>query len=324
VESRIALVTGATSGIGGATAEALRKRGYVVYAAGRRADRLAALADDRLLPVQMDVTDDASLVETVERVIAEQGRIDVLVNNAGYGSLGAIEDTSVDEGRRQFEVNVFGAFRLIQLVLPRMREQRSGRIVNVSSAGGKIYSPLGGWYHGTKFALEGMSDSLRLEVAPFGIKVVIIEPGATLTEWGLIAADRVEKASGHGAYAWQAHALASSLRSESHRRRSTPASTVASVIATAREECPGAVNQETASWTRNSPRSLQRTSSASSATATWWSGRRFRAPTASPWTSDGGRSWKRRTAYAATTARPGARSQVTSRPPSAIPSRPGS
>jgi NAD(P)-dependent dehydrogenase (short-subunit alcohol dehydrogenase family) len=229
----VALVTGATSGIGAAAARSLHAQGYAVYAAGRRADRLKALADGGLIPLELDVTDDVSRVAGIDRILAERGRIDILVNNAGYGSLGAIEDTGPEEGRRQFEVNVFGPFRLIQLVLPYMRKQHSGRIVNVSSAGGKIYSPLGGWYHGSKFALEGMSDSLRVEVAPFGIEVVIVEPGATLTEWGLIAADRIEEASSGGAYAQPAHALASSLRSDSHRRRSTPATTVADVIVAA-------------------------------------------------------------------------------------------
>jgi NAD(P)-dependent dehydrogenase (short-subunit alcohol dehydrogenase family) len=230
VDARVALVTGATSGIGAQAALALRQRGFVVYAAGRRADRLAGLAAKDLLPLELDVTDDPSMVHAIDRIATERGRIDVLVNNAGYGSLGAIEDTTVGEGRRQFEVNVFGAFRLIQLVLPRMRAQGSGRIINVSSAGGKIYSPLGGWYHGTKFALEGMSDSLRVEVAPFGIDVVIIEPGTTLTEWGLIAADNVEKTSGAGAYGSGARALASSLRSASHRSRSSAPSVVADAI----------------------------------------------------------------------------------------------
>ncbi|GIF47244.1 short subunit dehydrogenase [Asanoa ferruginea] len=161
MDARVALVTGATSGIGAQAALALRRRGFVVYAAGRRGDRLADAATKELLPLKLDVTDDGSMVDAIDRIVADRGRIDVLVNNAGYGSLGAIEETTAAEGRRQFEVNVFGAFRLIQLVLPHMRAQRSGRIINVSSAGGKTYGPLGGWYHGTKFALEGMSDSLR-------------------------------------------------------------------------------------------------------------------------------------------------------------------
>lgn len=116
------------------------------------------------------------------------GRVDVPVNNAGYGSLGSVEETSLDEGRRQFEVNVFGAMRLTQLVIPHMRARRSGRIINVSSIGGKVYSPLAAWYNGTKHALEVMSDCLRLELGQFGIDVVVVEPAGTRTEWGTIAA----------------------------------------------------------------------------------------------------------------------------------------
>jgi NAD(P)-dependent dehydrogenase (short-subunit alcohol dehydrogenase family) len=230
--SRVALVTGATSGIGEAAARALRDEGFTVYAAGRRIDRLAALAGERMIPLALDVTDDESRIAAIERIVGEHGRIDLLVNNAGYGSLGAIEDTGLDEGRRQFEVNVFGPFRLIQLVLPHMRAQRGGRIINVSSIGGKVYSPLGGWYHGTKFALEGMSDSLRLEVAPFGIDVSVIEPGAIATEWGPIAADNVERTSGDGAYAAVARAVGLNLRSTS-RKSSAPAKVVADAIVAA-------------------------------------------------------------------------------------------
>src|SRR5215207_8037324 len=164
----VALITGASSGIGEATAVELLRRGFTVYGAARRVDRMAALADRGVHVIEMDVTDDASMTSGVERVIREQGRIDVLVNNAGYGSYGALEDVPIDEGRRQFEVNVIGAIRLAQLVLPHMRGQHSGTIVNVTSMGGKIYTPLGGWYHGTKFALEALSDCLRLEVKPFG------------------------------------------------------------------------------------------------------------------------------------------------------------
>src|SRR5918992_500416 len=144
---------------------------------------MAGLASYGVHAFAMDVTNDASMVAGVGRVIAEQGRLDVLVNNAGYGSYGAVEDVPIDEARRQFEVNVLGLGRLIQLVVPHMRARRSGRIVNVSSIGGKFYEPLGAWYHATKFAVEGLSDSLRLELAPFGIHVVIVEPGAIVTEW---------------------------------------------------------------------------------------------------------------------------------------------
>jgi NAD(P)-dependent dehydrogenase (short-subunit alcohol dehydrogenase family) len=228
--TKTALVTGASSGIGEATVRKLQGLGCTVYGAARRTDRLQGLAADGIRPLAMDVTDDASMSAGIEQIIADTGRIDVLVNNAGYGSYGALEDVPIDEGRRQFEVNVIGAIRLAQLVLPHMRGQRSGTIVNVTSMGGKIYTPLGGWYHGTKFALEALSDCLRLEVKPFGIDVVVIEPGGIATEWGDIAADNLEATSGHGPYAPQAEAVARTLRAESTGNRNSPPSVVADAI----------------------------------------------------------------------------------------------
>jgi NAD(P)-dependent dehydrogenase (short-subunit alcohol dehydrogenase family) len=228
--TKTALVTGASSGIGEATALKLQGLGYTVYGAARRADRMQDLAAEGIRPLAMDVTDEASMSAGIAQIIADTSRIDVLVNNAGYGSYGALEDVPIDEGRRQFEVNVFGAVRLAQLVLPHMRGQRSGTIVNVTSMGGKIYTPLGGWYHGTKFALEALSDCLRLEVKPFGIDVVVIEPGGIATEWGDIAADNVEETSGRGPYAAQANAVARTLRSESGGSRNSPPSVVAEAI----------------------------------------------------------------------------------------------
>jgi NAD(P)-dependent dehydrogenase (short-subunit alcohol dehydrogenase family) len=213
--AKIALVTGASSGIGEATALKLQSLGYTVYGAARRVDRMAQLAERGVRVFSMDVTDDASMEAGIERIISESGRIDVLVNNAGYGSYGALEDVPLDEARAQFDVNVFGAARLIQLVLPHMRAQRSGTIINVSSMGGKIYTPFGGWYHGTKFALEALSDCLRLETRPFGISVVVVEPGSIQTEWGGIAADNLRKVSGQTAYARYAEAMAETLGGES-------------------------------------------------------------------------------------------------------------
>jgi NAD(P)-dependent dehydrogenase (short-subunit alcohol dehydrogenase family) len=230
--TKIALVTGASSGIGEATALKLHSLGYTVYGAARRVDRMAQLAEQGIRVFSMDVTDDASLEAGVERIISESGRIDVLVNNAGYGSYGALEDVPMSEARGQFDVNVFGAVRLIQLVLPHMRAQRSGTIINISSMGGKIYTPLGGWYHGTKFALEALSDCLRLETRPFGISVVIVEPGGIQTEWGGIAADNLRKVSGQTAYARQAEAMSKALNDESSSRLSPP-SVIADAIAKA-------------------------------------------------------------------------------------------
>lgn len=225
-----ALVTGASSGIGEATARALAQAGFVVYGAARRLDRLETQATAGIRPLEMDVTDEASMRAGVARIIEETGRLDVLVNNAGYGSYGAIEDVPFEEARRQFDVNVFGAMRLTQLVLPQLRTQGSGTIVNITSMGGRIYTPLGGWYHATKYALEALSDCLRLEVAPFGINVVVIEPGGIQTEWGAIAAEHLERTSGTGPYAAQAKAVASSLRSEADGTRNSPPSVIADAI----------------------------------------------------------------------------------------------
>ncbi|HLW02762.1 MAG TPA: oxidoreductase [Ktedonobacterales bacterium] len=230
MSTKIALVTGGSSGIGEATALALAKAGYTVYAGARRVERMDHLKAHGIRPLAMDVTDDTSLQSAVAQIIAEAGSLDVLVNNAGYGSYGALEDVPLPEARAQFEVNVFGAARLTQLVLPHMRAQRSGTIVNITSMGGKIYTPLGAWYHATKFALEAVSDCLRMELKPFGINVVVIEPGGIQTEWPGIAAEKVRAASGTGSYAPQGNAVAASLISESTRRRSSPPELIARTI----------------------------------------------------------------------------------------------
>jgi NAD(P)-dependent dehydrogenase (short-subunit alcohol dehydrogenase family) len=201
---KVAVVTGASAGIGEATVKRLIEQGYTTYAAARRLDRMTNLEKLGAILMPLDLTDDGSIVQATERIHTEQGRIDVLVNNAGYGSYGAVEDVPLDEARRQFEVNVFGLARLVQLLTPLMRQQRSGKILNVSSIGGKGWEPLGAWYHATKFAVEGLSDCLRMELKPFGIDVVVIEPGGIRTEWGKIALDTLQQASGHTAYATQA------------------------------------------------------------------------------------------------------------------------
>ena len=228
--SKTALVTGASSGIGEETAHTLHKLGYTVYAAARRTDRLKQLTNVGIHALTMDVTDDESMTSGIEKIIAETGRIDVLVNNAGYGSYGAIEDVTLDEARRQFEVNVFGLGRLTQLVLPHMRAQRSGTIINISSMGGRLTTPLGGWYHATKHAVEALSDALRMETAPFDIDVVVIEPGGIRTEWSGIAADHLEETAEGSAYASQIKAVANSMRSESTNKRQSPPSVIADTV----------------------------------------------------------------------------------------------
>lgn len=198
-------------------AKELLKDGHTVYAAARRVEKMSDLQTMGIKVMAMDVTNDESMVKGVGSIIANEGRIDVLINNAGFGSYGAIEDVAIADARYQLEVNVFGAARLIQLVLPYMREQRFGRIINISSIGGKFATPLGGWYHASKFALEGLSDSLRNEVKQFGIDVVVIEPGGVKSEWADIAMDNAVKVSGDGVYQTMARKFAHLGKTQGHR-----------------------------------------------------------------------------------------------------------
>ena len=193
--TKVILITGASSGIGFDAAETLARQGHRVYAAARRVERMEPLKALGVVPLRMDVTDEASMVEGVRTVLEAEGRIDVLVNNAGYGYFGAIENVTMEEARRQQEVNVFGLARLCQLVLPSMRERGSGRIVNTASVAGKSVLYFGGWYHVSKYSVEALSDALRMELKPFGIDVVIIEPGGIRTDWGHIAADHLAESS---------------------------------------------------------------------------------------------------------------------------------
>ncbi|MFC4138068.1 MULTISPECIES: oxidoreductase [unclassified Microbacterium] len=209
--SKVALVTGASSGIGEAVARQLHDAGFTVYAAARRVDRMQGLRAAGIRPIALDVTDDSSAQDAVAQIIAEQGRVDVLVNNAGYGSYGALEDVPLTEAQAQLDVNVLGLARLARLVLPPMRAQRSGTIINVSSMGGNFTTPLGAWYHASKYAVEAISDAMRMELAPFGIQVVVIQPGAIRTEWGAIAAEKVLETSGDGVYRSQAEGVAKTL-----------------------------------------------------------------------------------------------------------------
>jgi NAD(P)-dependent dehydrogenase (short-subunit alcohol dehydrogenase family) len=179
--SRAVLITGCSSGIGWATAEHLAGKGWTVYATARRVEAIAQLGAHgcRLLP--LDVTDEESMRGAVEEVERVEGAVGVLINNAGYSQSGAIEEVSMEKVRRQFETNVFGLVRMCQLVLPGMRRQGFGRIVNLSSMGGKLTLPGGGFYHATKHAVEAISDALRFEVRGFGVGVVVIEPGIIRT-----------------------------------------------------------------------------------------------------------------------------------------------
>ena len=196
----VVLLTGASSGMGAVTAKMLAEDGYTVYGAARRVDRLRELESSGVIPLEMDVTKEDSVRAGVDEVIRREGRIDVLINNAGFGLYGPVEDVPLSDARYQFEVNVFGVAFLTQLVLPHMRKQGGGKIINTSSMGGKIYFPLGAWYHASKHALEGWSDCLRFEAAPFNIQVVIIEPGGVKTEFGDVTGKQLKKYYDKSAY----------------------------------------------------------------------------------------------------------------------------
>jgi NAD(P)-dependent dehydrogenase (short-subunit alcohol dehydrogenase family) len=182
--SKAVLISGCSTGIGRATAERLAGRGWTVYATARNVDTIAGLRDAgcRLLP--LDVCDEGSMRDAVRTVEEAEGAVGVLINNAGYGQEGTVEEVPMDVVRRQFETNVFGLVRLSQLVLPGMRRQRWGKIVNLSSMGGRLTFPGGGFYHATKHAVEALSDALRFEVRPFGVDVIVIEPGPIKTRFG--------------------------------------------------------------------------------------------------------------------------------------------
>jgi NAD(P)-dependent dehydrogenase (short-subunit alcohol dehydrogenase family) len=189
--SRAVLITGCSSGIGRASALRLVRSGWTVYASARRAESLTELADAGCHTLALDVTDEASMSAAVESVQRAEGAVGVLVNNAGYSQSGAIETVPMDAVRRQFETNVFGPVRLAQLVLPGMRAQRWGKIVNVGSMGGRLTFPGAGHYHATKHALEAISDALRFETRGFGIDVILLEPGLITTEFGEAASAAV-------------------------------------------------------------------------------------------------------------------------------------
>ena len=228
--NRVALVTGATSGIGYETAQMLAEHGYRVYAAGRRVERLKPLCNKGVIAAQMDLTAPSSIEKAVERILQKEKRIDLLVNNAGYGSYGPVEQVNIDEVRRQFEVNLFGLARLTQLVLPAMRQARRGRIVNTSSMAGRMITYMGAWYHATKYALEAFSDALRMEMRPFGIDVVLIEPGAIATSWGAIAAEHLEAVTRKSAYQESGSRAAAGLRKLYSSRHLTRPSVIARTI----------------------------------------------------------------------------------------------
>jgi NAD(P)-dependent dehydrogenase (short-subunit alcohol dehydrogenase family) len=197
---KVAIVTGASSGIGEITVIRLIDAGYKVYAGARRVERMQSLASAGAVVKALDVTISESIAEFVNAVVDAEGRIDVLVNNAGYGSYGAVEDIPLAEARRQFDVNLFGLSEMTTATLPTMRAQRSGTIIHIGSIGGKMWSLLGGWYQASKYALEGLADCTRNELRPFGINVVVIEPGGVKSEWRENVIGIIKNTSGRGPY----------------------------------------------------------------------------------------------------------------------------
>lgn len=227
---KVALVTGASSGIGKATAKKLLEDGLTVYVAARRIEKMQDLEELGAIAIKMDITVDEDIKNVISSIEENHSGVDILVNNAGYAIYGAVEDTSIEDARRQFEVNIFGLARLTQLVLPYMRDQRSGKIINMSSMGGKVYTPLGAWYHATKHALEGWSDCLRLEVAQFGIDVVIIEPGIITTEFGDVMSGPMMERSGDTVYAGMAKSMSKASKESYEKGGGSPPSVIANVI----------------------------------------------------------------------------------------------
>lgn len=232
-DKKTALVTGASSGMGKAIARRLIQDGYQVYAAARSVEKMHDLAQLGAYPLRMDISRDEDIVVAVNTIMSQTGGVDVLVNNAGFGLYGPVEEIGIDEARYQFEVNVFGAARLTQLLIPAMRARRSGYIINITSMGGKIYTLLGAWYHATKHALEGWSDCLRLEVAEFGIKVVIVEPGLIETGFGDVVSGNIVKRSANGPYTRLVEKVAKSVQNAYGNGRGSDPKVIADVVASA-------------------------------------------------------------------------------------------
>lgn len=230
MEQKVILITGASSGMGKESAKLLIQQGHSVYALARRIEQMEDLKLLGGFPMQLDVTHEDEIQSVLDAIIAKEGKIDVLWNNAGYGLYGAVEDVPISEARRQFEVNLFGLASLTQKVIPYMRQQKKGTIINTSSMGGKMYTPMGAWYHATKHALEGWSDCLRLEVKSFNIQVVILEPGIIATEFGDVMLEQISRYSSAGAYSELTKKLIVATKKMYDKGQGSKASVIATTI----------------------------------------------------------------------------------------------
>ncbi|MFC3903450.1 Short-chain dehydrogenase [Acinetobacter marinus] len=207
-KDQVVLITGGSSGMGKAFTQALLQQGAIVYAVARRLEAMNELKNLGARTLKMDISKSEDIHQVVKQINRETQGVDILINCAGFGLYGAMEDTSIDDARYQFEVNLFGMAELTQQILPTMRSKNKGRIINISSMGGKIYTPLGSWYHASKHAVEGWSDCLRLELKAFNIDVVVIEPGAINTEFAGVMVQPMLERSGQTAYANMAQSVA--------------------------------------------------------------------------------------------------------------------
>lgn len=228
---KVVVITGASSGMGKDAALRLLQEGYCVYGLARRLEKMQAIVAAGGHALKLDIRDEAAIHDAVAQILREQGRIDVLWNNAGYAEYGAVEDVPLEAARRQFEVNLFGLAAMTKAVVPSMRAQHAGLIINTSSIGGKIYSPLGAWYHASKHALEGWSDCLRLELAHFGIKVVILEPGAIRTEFIDVMLEPMLERSQGGPYQAVVEKIAASMKkAQQNPNAASPPSVISDAI----------------------------------------------------------------------------------------------
>ena len=233
MSAKVILVTGASSGMGKETAKILASMGHRVYAAARRVEKMEDLKSLGIIPMKLDVSGEEQNKKTIAMIVAKEKRIDVLVNNAGFGLYGTVENITMEKARYQFDVNVFGLASLTQAAIPYMRKNKFGRIVNISSMGGKMYTPLGAWYHATKHAIEGWSDCLRLEVKEFGIDVVLVEPGMIKTEFYDVVSGGLSEDTENSPYKKLIDPYVKMMADPATANRGTEASVLGKVIAKA-------------------------------------------------------------------------------------------